>query len=252
MALSFNLETSTEEYALILTEKSGVVYPRYITEENRNEIINGAVVQVYYSPKSFVIKLLEKMKSVTEPEERLNTLKDILKHSSDPAFVVEFDAQSGIKWLLGALQNKEFTTDDELCCALEIFLKNMEHDIVHWTQIDKLFIDTVANNIYNPSIDINQMKDEERKILITSLSILESSVINCPGKFVHEIERQIALPNLNQLLKNDKFPQIQQNVLALINAILHRTDANRKRAMAATLSSRQFKDTILQYIVNRK
>lgn len=212
------------------------------------------MVQIYVSPRALAKRLickLEQLKTITELEARFELLKTIQIHSLDPAFVVEFDAQQGLNWLIGSLQNKEFATNEELCCALDIFLKMMEHDIVHWSSIDKQFIHTVAQNIYNKG-DISQVVDQERQILITSLSILESSVINCPGKFVQEIEKQITLPNLNNLLKNDKFPQIQQNVLALINAILQQTDATKRRAMAATLSSRQFKDTILQYIVNKK
>lgn len=257
-------------------DRSGTPYPRYITEENRNEeITNGALVQLYYSPRRYVLRLLEKFKRLegggappnitavpsggfTSEDERLSTLKEVLEHSADPAFVVEFDAQGGLKWLMGALQTgKEFaagSNTEEAAIALEIFLRTMEHDIVHWTSVDKGFIDVVARNIYGRS-ELNALgsaEESERKLLVTSLAILEAAVINCPGKFVAEIERQISLPNMNQLLKNDRLPAVQQNVLALINAILSRTDANRKRAMAATLSSRQFKDTILQYVVNKK
>lgn len=261
---------SASEYALLMTpDKSGTPYPRYITEENRNEeITNGALVQLYYSPRRYVLRLLEKLRensssatSSTEDNNRLTTLREILEHSADPAFVVEFDAQGGLKWLMSSLQAKKTFTVEEQALALEIFLRTMEHDIVHWTSVDKAFIDCVATNIYSRA-DLNSTSssserggdslDHERKLLITSLAILEAAVISCPGKFVAEIERQITLPSLNQLLKNDRLPAVQQNVLALINAILARTDANRRRAMAATLTSRQFKDTILQYVVNKK
>ncbi|KAH9391413.1 Engulfment and cell motility protein 3 [Tyrophagus putrescentiae] len=240
VCLSFQLNSSSSPSS----GESGTPYPRYITEENRNEeITNGALVQLYYSPR------------------RLTTLREILEHSADPAFVVEFDAQGGLKWLMSSLQAKNTFTVEEQALALEIFLRTMEHDIVHWTSVDKAFIDCVATNIYSRA-DLNSTSgtserggdslDHERKLLITSLAILEAAVISCPGKFVAEIERQITLPSLNQLLKNDRLPAVQQNVLALINAILARTDANRRRAMAATLTSRQFKDTILQYVVNKK
>ncbi|KAJ6223034.1 hypothetical protein RDWZM_001579 [Blomia tropicalis] len=249
---SFHLESTNEEFSLILIDKSSSHFPRYITEENRNEIVNGAVVHLYYSPKQFVARIMDKIKHLTElNESHLEVLLDILNHSLDSEFVLAMEKQNGIKWLMNCLQNKEFSTDDEIAHGLEIFQKAMEHDIIHWSSIDKQFIEAVAQNIYNRT-DNNLSKDVERKILINSLTILESSVINCPGKFIHEMEKQISLPNLNKLLKNDRYPEVQQNVLALINAILYRTDLSKKRAMAATLSSRPFKETILQYIINRK
>lgn len=243
---------SEEQYALIIgsenNENKELEQIRYLSDDNCHEIANGNVLYVYHSPTVIVKNFLSQMSTTNDVLERIPVLEKILSHSNDPVFVEEFNKQNGFKWLINGIHNDQFQ-NAELCYALDIFYHSMEHDIIHWTTIEKSFLEKITHLTMSSK---NEIGDVEKKILILSLSILESSVINCPGKFIQEIEKQLPLPNLYSLLKYDRHPEIQQNVLALINSMAQRTDINKRKAMLATLNSRQFKDMILQYIVNKK
>ena len=247
-AQTFQLPPPYENYALLLTETSGALYPHYITEDNRKEIINGSVLEIYHSPKEFITILMNTAQNAVDTSQRLELMLQILKHSSDPVFVNEFHSQQGTQWLFSTVQNKELSRELH-SCGLEIFNKIMEHEIVQWNCIDKQFIDSVFSNVYR----IENLDDEiERKILVNSLTLLESALQFAPEKFLSEIEKNFALPNLMKLLKNDKHVLIQQAVLAFINCYLTKIELSRKQAVIGTLTSRPFKETILQYVVQRK
>jgi len=44
--------------------------------------------------------------------------------------------------------------------------------------------------------------------------------------------------------------KVQQNALALINALFGKADANKRKAFAATLMSRKYRDIIMQNVVS--
>lgn len=243
----FNLNAETQYSLVMAPDKSERRKNyRFVTEENRHEITNGIVLYIYYSPSVLVKNLITKVNSPGFIE-RQSVLEKILDHSYDPVFVEEFHKQNGFRWLVDGIEQNKFK-DYELCLMLDTFLRMMEHDIIRWTTIEKCLIEKITSMV-NAKLEFSE---EEKKILILSLLILESAIINCPGKFVHEIEKQLPLPKLCNLFKQDQHPEIQQNVLALINSIINRTDVNNRKALVGTLNSRQFKDIILQNIVNKK
>lgn len=97
---------------------------------------------------------------------------------------------------------------------------------------------------------MNHGKNQNPTILINSLAILESVLMS--GTSLHSVvEAQLTLPNLMELVKhNIGNPLIQQNTIALINALLLKSDPPKRRAIAATLGSKQMRNVILENIIN--
>lgn len=247
----------TEEYSLLaIPDNIDVTPPHYLTEENRNEIVNGSVIYIYYSPKRVVDRLFKQFSSATDSVQRLMVLEHLLWHSTDGTFVFEFENRDGFRWLTKGILTSMFN-EPELVLAYDMFLKVMEHDIIRWSCIDTAFIDKVASHVCArldttalPAVGSTQV---QQRILVFCLSILEAAIYNCAGKFVAEVNRQIPLPNLYSLLKLESQPEVQMNVLALVNAALSCVECDKtKQAMVAFINSRQFREAILQHIVNRQ
>lgn len=247
---AFNLNVN-ENYALLYVpdEKDHEKSPFYVVEDNRNEIFNGIVLYIYYSSTRVVEMLMHEHENATEQSQRLETLKKLLWHASDPLFVFDLENKNGSTWIMNLIANnggddEELTlTKEELAFLLEIFMRIMEHDIIQWGSIERSFVSEIAKNI---------LKDNEQTnatILVHSLSILEMLIVNCHGKVNLDIENQITLPKLQSLLKDSK-SEVQHNTLALINALLAYSDSNVKKSITATLNSKKFKETINKHVLS--
>ena len=114
---------------------------------------------------------------------------------------------------------------------------------ISWDSLERQFIESIANSV-------NHGKSQNPTILINSLAILESVLMSSTS--LHSVvEAQLTLPNLMELVKqNLGNPLIQQNTIALINALLLKSDPPKRRAIAATLGSKQMRKVILENIIN--
>jgi engulfment/cell motility protein 1 len=128
-----------------------------------------------------------------------------------------------------------------LAYCLQAFVELMDHGIVFWDILEAPFISKVASYINNQAIAIDS------NIIKASLSILENIVLNSTGK-CSQVEKEITFPNLVMHLQNMN-SQIQQNAIALINALFLKADLSKRRAVAATLQSKQVRNVFLSNVI---
>lgn len=121
------------------------------------------------------------------------------------------------------------------------FVELMDHGIVSWDILESPFINKVASYVNN------QATPQEPKVVEASLSILENIVLNSSGKY-GQVEKEVTFPNLVMHLQSLS-PQIQQNAIALINALFLKADLPKRRAVAATLQSKQLRLVFLTNVI---
>lgn len=128
-----------------------------------------------------------------------------------------------------------------LAHALQSFVELMDHGILSWDILEIPFIVRVASYINNQSVI------QDTNIIEASLSILENIVLNSSAMYA-QVENEITFPNLVMHLQSTS-PQIRQNSIALINALFQKADQSKKRAVSATLQSRQVRNVFLTNVV---
>lgn len=133
-----------------------------------------------------------------------------------------------------------------LANALASFVELMDHGIVSWDILETPFINVVASYVNN-SVNNQTYKPQEAKVVQSSLSILESIVLNSSAKY-GQVEKEVGFPNLVLRLENQN-PIIKQNSLSLINALFLKADPAKRKIVANTLCSKQVRDVILQNII---
>lgn len=128
-----------------------------------------------------------------------------------------------------------------LAYSLQSFVELMDHGIVSWDILETPFINKVASYVNNQAVI------QDTNIIEASLSILENIVLNSSGKY-GQVEKEVTFPNLVMHLQSAR-PQIQQNAIALINALFLKADLSKRRAVAATLQSKQVRNVFLTNII---
>jgi len=90
-----------------------------------------------------------------------------------------------------------------LANTLASFVESMDHEIVSWDILETHFINMVASYVNNQTSRL-----QEAKVVQSSLSILESIVLNSFAKY-SQVEKEVEFPNLVLRLENQN-PIIQQ------------------------------------------
>lgn len=128
-----------------------------------------------------------------------------------------------------------------LAYSLQSFVELMDHGIVSWDILEIPFINKVASYVNNQSVSL------DTNIIEAALSILENIVLNSSGKYA-QVEKEVTFPNLVMHLQSTS-PQIQQNAIALINALFLKADTSKRRAVSATLQSKQVRNVFLTNVI---
>jgi engulfment/cell motility protein 1 len=128
-----------------------------------------------------------------------------------------------------------------LAYSLISFVELMDHGIVSWDILECPFINKVASYVNNQAVT------QDAKVVQASLSILENIVLNSSGKY-GQVEKEVTFPNLVMHLQSQN-PVIQQNAIALINALFLKADISKRKAIAGTLSSKQVRNVILTNVI---
>lgn len=76
---------------------------------------------------------------------------------------------------------------------------------------------------------------------------MESIVLNSTAKY-SLVEKEVTVPNLVMHLQSPSVVT-QQNAIALINALFIKAETNKRKAIAATLTSKQVRNVILTNII---
>ena len=125
--------------------------------------------------------------------------------------------------------------------CLQSFVELMDHGILSWDILEAPFINKVASYVNNQAVAIDS------NVIKASLSILESIVLNSTSK-CSQVEKEVTFPNLVMHLQNMN-SQIQQNAIALINALFLKADMAKRRHVASTLQSKTVRNVFLTNVI---
>lgn len=230
--------TDPEQYALQFSENNN---RNYITEKNRNDIKNGSILRLEFSPLKTAKEILEKLNTNNNQEEKADALKKLSELSPDITFALEFINKQGLALIISQIEGGK-CKGDILTYMMISFVELMDHGTVSWDILEIPFINKVAGFVNNHSLS------QDPNLIQASLSILENIVLNSSDKY-SQVEKEVTLPNLVSHLQNTNFPVIQQNTIALINALFLKADLPKKKAIAATLTSKQVRNVILSNVI---
>uniref|UniRef100_A0ABM5GQG5 Engulfment and cell motility protein 1 isoform X2 n=1 Tax=Pogona vitticeps TaxID=103695 RepID=A0ABM5GQG5_9SAUR len=222
-----------EHYALQHADGSNF----YITEKNRYEIKNGAILRLTTSPTQNALQLHERIQS-SSMDAKLEALKDLASYSRDITFAQEFINLDGISLLT---QMVESGTDfgDMLSFTLTAFVELMDHGIVSWDTFSVAFIKKIASYVSKFPTDI--------AILQRSLAILESMVLNSHDLY-QKVAQEITIGQLIPHLQGAD-QEIQTYTIAVINALFLKAPDDKRQEMANILAQKQLRGIILQHVI---
>ena len=233
LCLNWNI-SSCEDYSLKFTDSS---FEGYVTEKNRNDVKNGCVLKLNFSATKTVSDILAIFKGGSLLEQT-RCLQSLALLSSDPTFAAEFINKSGLDLLVKMIEDEK-CSGEKLESALKSFTELMDHATVSWEILSEIFI--IRNITFiNPQ---NPMKS----VIESSLLILENIVQNNSKSSI--VEKSVTLENLLQLLRQAS-AVIQQNTIALINALFIKADENKRKIIATTFSTKQYRSVIFECVLN--
>ncbi|ODM90683.1 Engulfment and cell motility protein 1 [Orchesella cincta] len=96
---------------------------------------------------------------------------------------------------------------------------------------------------------VNSPKGMDKAAIGPALQVLESAVSS--GAAYSQVEKEVTLGVLVTHVQNPD-PQVQQNALALVNALFSKADPFKRKTLSTTLASRKYRDIVLQYVINKK
>lgn len=214
---------------------------RYVTEKNRNEIKNGSVLRLRFSPSKTANDILETLRCGTT-HDKIKCLENLSKLCLDITFALEFIKEQGMNIIISMIE--DIKCDHEILkFSLLSFVELMEHGTVSWEILQTNFIKR------NLSIVCNYQQ-YSKECIQCALSNLENIVHNST-KYI-QIENDITLDDLLKLLQVPESSVIQQNTIALINALFIKADEQRKRQIAQTISTKQYRSVILSNVICSK
>lgn len=221
-----------DQYALQFNDTNN---KNYITEKNRNEIKNGSVIRLEYSPSKTAQDILHKL-NAGSVEEKTAAVQKLSKLSADITFALEFISKQGLTLIIKHIEGGK-SKGALLAYSLLSFVELMEHGSVSWDILDGQFISRIAGYV-NTS--------QEKDIGQAALSILENIVLNSSQGY-EQVEKEVPVSSLITHLQESSV--VQQNTVALINALLIKADFTKRRSIAATLASKQLRQVIQQNIL---
>ncbi|KFV67153.1 Engulfment and cell motility protein 1, partial [Dryobates pubescens] len=221
----------------------------YITEKNRNEIKNGAILRLTTSPAQNAQQLHERIQS-SSMDAKLEALKDLANYSRDVTFAQEFINLDGISLLTQMVESgteryqklqkiMKPCFGDMLSFTLTAFVELMDHGIVSWDTFSVAFIKKIASYVNKFASDIS--------ILQRSLAILESMVLNSHDLY-QKVAQEITIGQLIPHLQGTD-QEIQTYTIAVINALFLKAPDDKRQEMANILAQKQLRSIILTHVI---
>lgn len=220
-----------ENYALQFSETN------YVTEKNRNDVKNGSVLRLNFSPSKTANDILETLKTGSVID-KTKTLKRLSTLSSDLTFALEFIKEQGLNLIVSMIEDEKCVSEI-LKYSLIAFVELMEHGTVSWDILSPAFISRNIGFINQTNI--------YPEIIQSALSILDNVVQN--SSKISLVEREVTLENLLRMLRESANQTIQRNTIGLINSLFQKADESRKATIAATFSTKEYRDVILSNVI---
>lgn len=235
-----------ENYALQFCEtkktnnKTSVI--RYITEKNRNEVKNGWVLRLEYSPSKMTNDILKTIKGDSSSEstiiEKTQSLKLLSTLSADTTFASEFIKEQGLNILIAMIEDEKLEGEMRKYVLLA-FVELMDHGTVSWDILEPSFI---LRNIH--FITLTNVHPE---IIQCALSNLDNIVQHSTNAYI--VEKEVTTEQFLRLLRDSKQQVIQQNTLSLINSLFQKADEKRKKQYAETFSTTAYRNVLLSSVI---
>ncbi|XP_048469410.1 engulfment and cell motility protein 1 isoform X1 [Rhincodon typus] len=237
--------TNPENYALQYADNTNF----YITEKNRNEIKNGAILRLAASPTQTAQGLHERIQS-SSMDAKLEALKDLANHSRDITFAQEFINLDGISLLTQMVESGSERYQklqkimkpcfgDMLSFTLTAFVELMDHGIVSWDTFSVTFIKKIASYVNKSATDVSMLQ--------RSLAILESMVLNSYDLY-QKVAQEITIGQLMPHLQGSD-PDIQTYTIAVINALFLKAPDDKRQEIANILAQKQLRSIILTHVI---
>ncbi|XP_059508955.1 engulfment and cell motility protein 1 isoform X1 [Stegostoma tigrinum] len=252
--------TNPENYALQYADNTNF----YITEKNRNEIKNGAILRLAASPTQTAQGLHERIQS-SSMDAKLEALKDLANHSRDITFAQEFINLDGISLLTQMVESGSERYQklqkimkpcfgDMLSFTLTAFVELMDHGIVSWDTFSVAFIKKIASYVNKSATDVS--------VLQRSLAILESMVLNSYDLY-QKVAQEITIGQLMPHLQGSD-ADIQTYTIAVINALFLKAPDDKRQLdlegnvgafscsqteIANILAQKQLRSIILTHVI---
>lgn len=224
-----------ENYALQFCELNN---KNYVTEKNRNEVKNGSVLRLCHSPTKTAHDILETIKNGTNID-KTRVLENLSSLSSDLTFALEFIKEHGLNIIISMIENEQ-CIGEMLKFMMLSFVELMDHGTISWDILQPKFI---SRNIYF----INHPSTVPSEVIQCALSTLENIVQNS-SNYSGAIENDVPFQSLLVLLQDSQSKIIQQNTIALINALFMKGDDSRRRSIANTLSTKAYRAAFLDTV----
>ena len=229
-----------ETYALRFNNEASRAF---VSDKNRMEVKNGHVLQLGFSPAKITEGIVKMLSPQSVYDDKLKAVHHLVVYATDPTFTAEFVDKQGMEMIIGYVENLENgkISDQIGALLLPAFVDLMDHGLTQWDILESTFIKKIASFINN------QSNAQDPRTLQAALSILESLVQNSTTRY-SLVEKELTIPNLSMHLQNSS-PAIQQNTLALINALFSKADDSKRMAMSKTLNTRQIRNSIVMSII---
>lgn len=240
-----------ENYSLQFCEPNN---KNYVTEKNRIDVKNGSVLRLRHSPSKTAHDILETLRNGSDVA-KTACLENLSVLSADITFALEFIKEQGLNLVIGMIDDKA-CVGDMLKYVLLAFVELMEHDTVSWDILEASFINRCMSFINagggggggDIAADQQRPPSHHKEVVQSALSILENIVQNST-KYSPLIDG-IRMETLLVLLQDSSAAVIQQNTIALINALFMKADTARRRAIAQTFSSKQYRSVLLSSVIS--
>lgn len=209
-----------------------------MTEKNRNEVKNGSVLRLTYSPTKTAHDILETIKNGSNTD-KTRVLEHLSTLSSDLTFALEFIKEQGLNIVISTIENEQ-CIGEILKFMMLSFVELMDHGTISWDILQQKFI---TRNIFF----INHPSTVPGEVVQCALSTLENIIQNS-SNYATLIENDVPFNSLLILLQDAQTQIIQQNTIALINALFMKGDDARRRTIAGILSAKQFRAAFLDTV----
>lgn len=217
----------------------------FVSERNRSDIKNGHVLQLGLSAAKITQNIIRLLAPQSTQEEKLQGARELTSYCNDPTFAAEFTDKKGIELIISyieAMESMGKNAESITGYILPAFVDLMDHGLTQWEVVEAAFIRKVASFVMN-----HQSAHQDSRCLQAALSILESLVLNSTAKYA-AVEKELTIPSLAMHLQNSS-PAIQQNTMALINALFLKADDSKRLAIANTLNTRQIRNCVVMHIL---
>ncbi|XP_070574167.1 engulfment and cell motility protein 1-like isoform X2 [Ptychodera flava] len=178
--------------------------------------------------------------SVGKADEKKQSLQRLARHSADVTFAGEFISRKGVELLVQRVENGQ-ESGENLAYTLTAFLELMDHGIVSWDILSPSFVKRVAGYVNNKSTHT------DATVLQKSLAILESITLNS-NELYQNVSQETTFNNLIPHLKMSN-AEVQQNCIALMNALCLRAPEERRKKLNEQLSSKEVRSVLLEKVV---